>query len=463
MAETEHTLDLADAVAQALVGDVEPERLEGYGFARRLLAVFGLVRSLFSTNELDTCLKLMLLYELARAGGRVPIEGIRVRARFLDPERVDALVRSLRDGGWLALRAADHTYRVSTEGLNLLAVLQAASLDTLTPANALARAAQSAEFGARLDGARDATGYLLDQLLGLLEEQVEEARLVVQRGRPFRMIAWSRRQHGHQLEVIRQVLTGLQSHMDASSRELARIVRLHEQMQEIVRLHEGINTRLRDWNLERLHTSDAGYSIPELCEAVLGVDDAAFAGLLTADVVQAPALAPSLTTDELQARFHALRRTLPSQRETFAYAPLAAPALAPWTPADLDPAAALRARLTAALAGRGPEDPPLELEDWLAAGGFAGVSYELATLARLEEDGARLRLEDGRGALLRTAPGRFADVAPAALLAALTAEGALRGLPAGHFTRVRLAIAPGTGQAAPDVAPEAEAGEGADG
>ncbi|MFU8806523.1 MAG: hypothetical protein ACNA8W_22120, partial [Bradymonadaceae bacterium] len=62
--------DLHDDVSGALVSDVDPEKLEGFGFARGILPVFGLVRSLFSQNELDTCLKLMLLYELSRASGR---------------------------------------------------------------------------------------------------------------------------------------------------------------------------------------------------------------------------------------------------------------------------------------------------------------------------------------------------------------------------------------------------------
>ena len=432
---------LADDVADALVGDVDPERLGGYGFARKLLPVFPLVRALFSQNELDTCLKLMVLYELTRTRGRVPLEGIRVRVGFLDPGRVDALVRSLRDGGWLHLRASDHTYTVSAVGLNLLAVLRAASFDDLSPANALARAAQNAAFGATLDGAADATAYLLDQLLVLLEEQVEEARTIVQRGRPFRMIAWSRRQHGRQLAVIRQVLAALQERMEASSQEFARIVRLHEAMQDIVGLHEGIHTRLRDWNLERLHTSDAGYSLPELLEAVLGVDDETLAELLTADVIQLPALAPSLTTDEVLLRFHALRRRLPTQEEPFVYESPAAPEVVDWTAADLDPAAGLRARLTALLADRTAADAPLELDAWVTDEGFAGVSYELAILARLEERGARVRLDDGRAAELLTTSALADGVPPGELLAHLEEVGALRALRAGRFTRIGTRIA----------------------
>lgn len=70
-----------------------------------ILPAFRLVRSLFSQNELDTCLKLILLHEVLRAGGRSTLERIRSLTRFLDPDRVDGLVRSLREGGWLELRS----------------------------------------------------------------------------------------------------------------------------------------------------------------------------------------------------------------------------------------------------------------------------------------------------------------------------------------------------------------------
>jgi hypothetical protein len=61
---------------------------------------------------------------------------------------VEGLVRSLKDGDWLDLRESDHTYALSPHGLHLLSVLHAADFDNLAPANALARAAQNAAFGA---------------------------------------------------------------------------------------------------------------------------------------------------------------------------------------------------------------------------------------------------------------------------------------------------------------------------
>src|SRR5213593_3776873 len=141
-------IQVTDEIGEALVGDVDPERLDGFRFAQRILPVFGLVRALFSQNEVDTCLKLMVLHELTRVGGRWSLERIRSHTRFLDPSRVEALIRSLKDGGWLDLRELDHTYALSPHGVHLLSVLHAADFGNLGPANALARAAQNAAFGA---------------------------------------------------------------------------------------------------------------------------------------------------------------------------------------------------------------------------------------------------------------------------------------------------------------------------
>jgi hypothetical protein len=57
------------------------------------------------------------------------------------------------------------------------------------------------------------------------------------------MIDWSRREHRRQLETIQQVLTMLQERIDASSRAFHYVVRLHDAMQEIIRLHTGIHNR----------------------------------------------------------------------------------------------------------------------------------------------------------------------------------------------------------------------------
>lgn len=433
---------VADAISEALVSDVEPERLDAYSFARGILPAFRLVRSLFSQNETDTCLKLMLLYELSRTAGRYSLDRIRQHIGYLDPKRVEGLVHSLYQGEWLELRASDNSYALRPDGLNLLGVLHGANLSGLTPDNALARAAQNAEFSATLLGAQGkSTHFLLDQLLVLLESQVDSARGALQHGRAYQMIEWSRRQHSQQLDIIRRVLARLQEVLPESSTEFGRVVRLHEAMQEIVGLHTGINTRLREWNLERLHSSAAGYSFAALTEALLGAPDAALLGVIERRALSIPVQPPSLTTEEIRARFHGARRRLPQQEDPFDYAPPPAPAAEPLAVADRGASAELRARLTKLLTGRGPADPPLELDDWMTAPAFAVAAFEMATLAQLEGmPVVPIPLDDGRCAEVDLVTELALGVPPGELLAHLIEKGALRRLPAGYLARVRIRV-----------------------
>ena len=383
---------LHQEVAQALVGDVDPERLESFRFAQGILPVFDLIRALFSQNLLDTCLKLMLLHELSRAGGRSTIDRIRSMAAFLDPARVDGLVDSLKKGGWLELRAVDNSYVPSLVGVNLLSLLAAADLGNLSPQNALARAAQNAEFGARLDGARTPLSLLLDQLHVLIEDRVEEARQVLQLGRPARMIAWSQQEHAAQLHTIRGVLETLSGRLDAASREFSRIVRLHEVIQELVRMHTGIHTRLQAWNLEQLYSSEAGYSLTQLAEAVMGAPEATLESLHSTGILQITLPPPTLSTEEVAARFHGARRRLPDQSQAFVYVAPILPLAEPLEITDLDPAAALRSHLSRCFADH---PGPLELEQWMTAD-FGTAIWELSLLCRLEAEGPHFLLDDGR-------------------------------------------------------------------
>ena len=426
---------LHEEVSQALVGDVDPERLEAYRFATGILPVFGLIRSLFSQNELDTCLKLMLLHELSRAGGRSTLDRIRSMAAFLDPGRVDGLVRSLKEGGWLDLRSSDNTYVPSIVGVNMLSLLAAADLGNLSPQNALARAAQNAEFGAKLDGSRTPVSLLLDQLHVLIEDRVDEARGVLQIGRPARMIAWAQRQHAEQIGTIQAVLTALSDRLDAASREFTRVVRLHAVMQELVKMHTSIHARLRDWNLERLYSSDTGYSLAQICEAVMGAEEPVLLRALSEGILQSPPLPLSLSTDEVRARFHGSRRRLLGQEEDFVYAPPEAPTFDPRVAGDIDPASALRAHLTALFSG---SPGPLELEDWIAEEVFGGIAWQLAILCRLQGEGLTFPLDDGRRVLVQLSEALARNVPTGELLAWLEENNALRILGNARFSKVTL-------------------------
>lgn len=440
---------LREAVSQALVSRVELDDTEAWRFAMGILPAFSLIRSLFSVNEVDTTLKLMLLHELSRAQGRATMERIRGLASFLEADRVDGLVRSLQGGGWLDLRASDNTYAASMSGLNLLALLHAADLANVSPANALARAAQNAEFGAKLEGGHAALAYLVDQLRVILEGQVEEARAVIRQGRPHRLIAWAQREHLAQLETLRGVLALLQDRLDAASREFFRVTRLHETMQELVRMHTSIHERLREWNLVRLHSTEGGYNVGQLCEGVLGASDAVWAEVLSQGILTLPALAPSLGTDEIRARFQGARRRLAGQEEPFVYTPPTTAEHEPFSVSEVDEVETLRSWLTRVFEGRASSDPPLSPQAWLPPEAISSVdlgvvAWRIACLCRLESASrtgpGTFELCDGRRVRLLLPPPEHGAVPTAELLSRWTELDVLVRLEFGWLSHLRLEL-----------------------
>lgn len=428
---------LLDDVSEALAGGASPEALPSWQFARQVVPALRLLRALVSTtNEADSILKLMLLFELARTGGRWPIERIRSTVPYLPAERVDPLVRALTEAGWLELRAVDRTYRFADMGLHVLRMFQVADFAGLADSNVVHRAALAAEFATRGQEGQAATGWLLDQLLVQLEDAVDEATNILRQGRPWELLAWSRREHRVQLESIRQVLGFLQERIDASASQFLRIERLHRAMQGIIRQHAGIHTRLKDWNLERLYTSDAGYSVPDLAEAVLGADPATLVRLLGEGIVQPRVQPADLTVAEIRARLQAARRKLAAQ-DDWRYQPPAEPVVEALVVAEVDPAAALRARLTRMLVERPPDADAMEVDEWLTTDDFPSGAWDMALLSRLQAAGADVVLDDGRVAHTeqRAATG---ELTLQSQLQAWVEQGVLRLARAGHFARVRI-------------------------
>ncbi|MFB6350306.1 MAG: hypothetical protein ABEK29_00740, partial [Bradymonadaceae bacterium] len=202
----------------------------------------------------------------------------------------------------------------------------------------------------------------------------------------------------------------------------------------------GINDRLREWNLEQLYTSDAGYSIPQLAEAVLGMDESDLDRAFDEGLIQVPRLPPTLTTPEIQSRFHAARRSLPSQQESYSYETPDEPDPDPLEAAPLDMAGRLRRQLTDLLETRTPDDEPLQPDEWLEAETLPGVAYELAMLSRLEADGGHIRLDDGRRARTSMPMDVPADLSPGELLPYLAREGYLVNRESGWVCRVEICI-----------------------
>jgi hypothetical protein len=377
-----------------LAAGVLPEQVGDWPRVASLVGAFPLLHSLFCNDAPDTALKLLTLFALAKVQGRFGRERIRTLVPVLEAQRLEGIVLSLYKGGWLELRASDNTYRLAPLGLYLLSVLSAADFAGQTPANLLIRAVETVAFGDRVDA--ETTGHLLAMLLAELETQAERAREVLGHGTPRQLVRFSRHEVAEQIRHVQQVLSAIEERTQAGSEHFAHLVRIHEALQQILRAHEGLGRRLSEWNLKKLETSDAGYSLAALGDAVLGASDAELLGFVTAGVVTPNAPIPFVSTDQLLTRYQTGRSTMGREKAAFVYEAPADVTPTALALEEVDPIARLRARLAAL--GDGDDLTAALLTD---SQDFADATWLLGLLARIEGQGDSSGVEVMPGLRLR--------------------------------------------------------------
>lgn len=301
----------------------------------------------------------------------------------------------------------------------------------------LVRSAEAMAFGDSVDHSGATTSHLMGMLLADLETQAELAGEIIRRGRPRQLVRFSREQVREQVARVTQVLAVLEERLDEASTHFGRVVRVHEAMQGILRAHEGISRRLAEWNLRRLETTDAGYSLTALCEAVLGASAEELESVIETRILVPPVRAAALSTDEVMTRWSTARHHRREGRRPFVYEPPAEPPLEALRPEQVDPVARLRSALLERAAGL-DEGESLSLADWLGdeelARDFTDAVFQLNLLSRIQgqdDDGA---LDLGRGVRVAVdAEALEAGTAPAGapegVLAELTRQGLLVRLP----------------------------------
>jgi len=369
-----------------LAPGVRPEHVGEWGEAAAILPIAPLMRSLFSsTDPGDTLLKLVVLFNLAQTDGRFTKERIRTLLRAIEPDRLDALVRSLYEGRWLELRARDNSYRLNPLGLFLLATLRAANFASQTPANLLVRAAEALHFGARGDRDGKTSERLMGMLLAELETQAERAREVIASGRPRQLLRFARQEVRAQIERVTEVLALIEPRLGGL--HFDRIVRLHRSMQLILRAHEGLHRRLAEWSLRRLETTDTGYSLSALCDGVMSAtDEELFAG--PGQAIAWPRTARRVGTGALLDRHTTERRGRLARRAPFVYAPPPEPDAQPIEAVGDDPMSHLIDAIVEGMrdvpAGRPVAWSTLAVR---LSRGFAETALQVALLARLHGQG----------------------------------------------------------------------------
>mgnify|MGYP001348414976 CR=1 FL=1 len=382
---------LSDFLAAGVDADEVPE-LAALNTARPLLDAF---ITLFRGTEAEVLMRLLVLREIGREADapRWSPEALRARFTYLDPVKLETVLKRLRDNALLAIGEDGH-YALSDIGRNAVAAIamllrfgeeEDAELGFLT--------AQLAGLQAVGSITPEALGHLLSKLNDLTWH-FEEA---IASGSEFRILDARRRlsANGRWLERGTDILNSLLADPEVDF-DIARIAqRIGLAQSRLARVDAAFQRALNKIESQRVTLGASGISSSDVSAWLRGLDAPTLAGLAVDAFAAVPELALLAGGHELLDRAEsqlegetaaALDASLPPVDDTSGE-------IAPQTE-DLRLLEHFTHRLEALPA-------PQPLQHVVAGGGFAPASYRLSLLALLA-DGAEAGPEDGPvGSLMR--------------------------------------------------------------
>ncbi len=370
------TPDLADFLAPGVEADDVPE-LAPLTAARPLIDAF---ITLFRGSEAEVLLRLLVLREIGQEAEnpRWAPETLRARFTYLDPVKLETVLKRLRDNQLLAF-GEDGLYHLSDLGRNAVAAIamllrfsdeEDAELGFLT--------AQLAGLQAVGSVTPEALGHLLSKLNDLTWH-FEEA---IASGSEFQILASRRRLSANERWLARgtEILKGLLADPEVDF-EIARVAqRIGLAQSRLARVDAGFQRALNKIEAQRVTLGASGISSSDVATWLRGLDAGQFAAFADGALFVVPELpllagghelldrAESVLSDEVRAR----------EADTALPPPDAAEVNAAPEQDDLALLEHFSRRLDAL-----PEAAPLEAV--VAGGGFAPASYRLSLLALLAD------------------------------------------------------------------------------
>jgi len=379
------TPDLADFLAPGVAADDVPD-LAPLAAARPLIDAF---ITLFRGSEAEVLLRLLVLREIGQDADapRWSPDALRARFTYLDPVKLETVLKRLRDNALLAY-ADDGHYHLSDLGRNAVAAIamllrfsadEDAELGFLT--------AQLAGLSAVGSVTPEALGHLLSKLNDLTWH-FEEA---IASGSEFQVLAARRRLSANERWLARgtEILNGLLADPDVDF-DVARIAqRIGLAQSKLARADAGFQRALNKIEAQRVTLGASGISSSDVAAWLRGLDAARFAAFADGALMAVPELPLLAGGHELLDRAEIVLSDEARARETDVALPPPDAADVSAAP-DQDDLALLEhfSRRLDAL----PEAAPLEAV--VAGGGFAPASYRLSLLALLA-DGADAASADG--------------------------------------------------------------------
>lgn len=378
--------DFSDFLAPGVTPEDLPE-LDRLVRARPLLAAF---TTLFHGSEAEVLLRVMVLGEIGRSADapRWSPDALRARFAFVDPVKLETVLRRLRDHA--LLRVEDNQYQLSDTGRNACAAL--AMLLELSGDEDVELGFLTAQI-AGLTAVDGDTGDALNHLLGKLNDLTLHFEDAIASGSEFRIVLARRRlaANGRWLERGTALLRELLADEDLPFERARLAQRIGLAQSRLARVDASFQRALNKIEAQRVTLGGSGISSSDVAGWLRRLDAASLAGLC------ADAIAPCPDLTLLASGHELLDRAEP----TIADEPRADIATALPAPDDAPVAAAPQAedlRLLEQFAGRLTRlTAPVTLADIIPGSGFAQASYRLSLLALLRDADAGHDAEAGDG------------------------------------------------------------------
>lgn len=370
------TPELVDFLAPGVAADDVPE-LAPLAAARPLIDAF---ITLFRGSEAEVMLRLLVLREIGQEAEapRWSPDALRARFTYLDPVKLETVLKRLRDNQLLAY-ADDGNYHLSDLGRNAVAAI--AMLLRFS-------AEEDAELGfltaqlAGLQAVGSVTPEALGHLLSKLNDLTWHFEEAIASGSEFQILGARRRLSANERWLGRgtEILKGLLADPEVDF-EIARIAqRIGLAQSRLARADASFQRALNKIEAQRVTLGASGISSSDVTAWLRGRDAAAFAAFAEGALLAVPELPLLAGGHELIDRAESVLSDEVRARETDTALPppdAAAVSAAP----EQDDLALLEhfARRLDTLPASAP------LHTVVAGGGFAPASYRLSLLALLAD------------------------------------------------------------------------------
>lgn len=376
-----------DFLAPGVDADEVPE-LDRLLRARAMLAAF---TTLFHGSEAEVLMRVMVLGEIGRTADmpRWSPDALRARFAFIDPVKLETVLRRLRDHALLLI--ADGQYLLSDIGRNACAALT--MLLELSGDEDVELGFLTAQL-AGLQAVDGDTGEALQQLLGKLNDLTLHFEDAIASGSEFRILSARRRlaANARWLDRGTLLLRELLADEDIPFERASLAQRIGLAQSRLARVDASFQRALNKIESQRVTLGGSGISSSDVASWLRGLDAAALAGLCADALTPCPDLTLLAGGHELLDRAEpaAANEPVPEAGASALPAPDEAP---------VAPAPQMEDLRLLELFGQRIErlSAPSRLADVVPGGSFAQASYRMSLLALLRDSDADGMREAGEG------------------------------------------------------------------